>query len=224
MTKVPPRLIAIADGSLWREHAGRAQLAFAVGRLAAACRGRSWQTGLLLRHHGWHAAQWLAALEELSWLEDFGLVLGISAPVGPTSVEQFRQLTLFGVGWVQVPEALAASWDSVSDPGDGKEMAARPAFARSCHDLSGATAALAAGASWAMLSPVLPTPSKPDTAALGWPTLAAVTALFPQRIVALGGLDAATAGQALRCGAAGVAVLRAWRDQPTALVDALGDA
>lgn len=222
MLTLPPRLIAIADGPLWRERAGRAQFAFAVGRLAAACRGKPWPTGLLLRQHGWGASQWLEALEELAWLEDFGLAIGISAPAGPISGEQFRQLALLGVGWVQVPEALAASWDCESDPADGREMAARPAFARSCHDLTGATAALSAGASWAMLSPVLPTPSKPDTAALGWPTLTGATALFPQRIVALGGLDATTAGQALHCGAAGVAVLRAWQDQPRALVEALG--
>ena len=220
---LPPRLIAIADAPLWRERAGRAPLAFAVGRLAAACRGRPWRTGLLLRQHNWSAAQWLDALQEFQWFGEFGMALGISAPRDGAGLEQRALLAGQGVSWVQVPEGQAAAWH-LAGAGDFVEAAPPLAWARSCHDLAGVAAALAAGAPWATLSPVLPTPSKPAAAPLGWSVLTEACSLYPKRIVALGGMDALAASQALRCGAAGVAVLGAWQEQPRALADALSAA
>lgn len=236
MAGLPPRLIAIADAPLWRDRTQRAQFAFAVGRLAAACGRSAWRAGLLLREQDWSPEQWRCAIEELQWLRVFGLALGISAPSVALRPAQLQQLLAWGVDWVQIPERHARAWESgLLTPGtpaipptgsaQGTPAPLRPlAQARSCHDLTGVHAALAAGASWATLSPILSTPSKPAAAPLGWAALTQACAMYPHRIIALGGLDAGTAGQALRCGAAGIAVLRAWQDQPQALADAVTEA
>lgn len=81
-------------------------------------------------------------------------------------------------------------------------------------------AALQGGADWVTLSPLLATPSKPGVEPLGWPRLQQAIALYPGKIVALGGIDAAQVGAVLGCGAA-AAVLRAWQAEPAELVSAV---
>lgn len=67
-----------------------------------------------------------------------------------------------------------------------------------------------AGADWAFLSPVFPTPSKPGATCLGLDGLSAGTRRnHGVPVYALGGVDASRSGACLAAGAHGVAVLRA---------------
>jgi thiamine-phosphate diphosphorylase len=104
-----------------------------------------------------------------------------------------------------------------SDPtlsGHGVHLAAADAlpgraslwFGRSCHSRDDVERAAAEGCSYATLSPVFASPSKPGYGpAL---TVAALTAL-PLPTWALGGVDAANAAECLANGATGVAVMGA---------------
>jgi thiamine-phosphate pyrophosphorylase len=77
---------------------------------------------------------------------------------------------------------------------------------RSCHNLSDLARAAAEGCRWATLSPIFASTSKPGYGpALGPAALAGA----PLPTWALGGVDAANAGECLRAGAAGVAVMGA---------------
>ncbi|HSB38619.1 MAG TPA: thiamine phosphate synthase [Gaiellaceae bacterium] len=71
----------------------------------------------------------------------------------------------------------------------------------------------AAGAAYVGAGPVWATPSKPDAdSAIGLDGLAAICAAVTVPVVAIGGIDAANAGDCIRAGAAGVAVIRAAGD------------
>ena len=71
----------------------------------------------------------------------------------------------------------------------------------------------AAGASYVGAGPVWPTPSKPDAGPpLGLEGLAAICASVTVPVVAIGGVDASNAGDCIRAGASGVAVIRAVAD------------
>ena len=63
------------------------------------------------------------------------------------------------------------------------------------------------------VGPVWPTPSKPDAdAPLGLKGLSEICAAVDKPVVAIGGIDAQNAGDCIRAGAAGVAVIRAATD------------
>ena len=83
---------------------------------------------------------------------------------------------------------------------------------RSCHDADELAAAAAAGCTYATLSPVFPTTSKPGYGpALG----AAALADAPLPVLALGGVDAPDRARAcIAAGAAGVAVMGAAMASP----------
>ena len=69
--------------------------------------------------------------------------------------------------------------------------------------------------------PVWETPSKPDAGApIGLAGLTEICAAVSIPVVAIGGIDASNAGDCIRAGAAGVAVVRAARDA-RALVEAI---
>lgn len=69
--------------------------------------------------------------------------------------------------------------------------------------------------------PVWATPSKPDAARpIGLEGLADICSAVSVPVVAIGGIDASNAGDCIRAGAAGVAVVRAARDA-RALVEAI---
>jgi thiamine-phosphate pyrophosphorylase len=73
--------------------------------------------------------------------------------------------------------------------------------------------AVAAEADYLGVGPVWETPSKDDAAApLGLAELARICAAVPIPVVAIGGIDASNAGECIRAGAAGVAVIRAATD------------
>jgi 8-oxo-dGTP diphosphatase len=82
----------------------------------------------------------------------------------------------------------------------------------SCHDAAGLAAAGALGCDFAVLGPVLPTPSHPGAPGLGWQGFAERVALTPIPVYALGGLAAGDLTAAEAAGAQGVALMRAaWR-------------
>jgi 8-oxo-dGTP diphosphatase len=82
----------------------------------------------------------------------------------------------------------------------------------SCHDEAELRAAGALGCDFAVLGPVLPTPSHPGAPSLGFEGFAARTALAPIPVYALGGLSAGALEDAVAAGAHGVALMRsAWR-------------
>jgi thiamine-phosphate pyrophosphorylase len=78
--------------------------------------------------------------------------------------------------------------------------------AEACEDEGKGAAYLGAGPVWA-------TPSKPDAdPPIGVDGLAEICAAVSIPVVAIGGVDASNAGDCIRAGAAGVAVIRAARD------------
>ena len=117
--------------------------------------------------------------------------------------------------------ALAAGADGVHLPSAGIP----PAEARrllgparllgvSCHSAGEVARALEGGASFATFGPVFDTPSKrPYGPPVGLGALGEAARLgLP--LVALGGVDVASAPQALAAGARGVGVIRAWLEGP----------
>ena len=110
--------------------------------------------------------------------------------------------TRLGADGVHLPERSMTVAEARSIAGD------RALVGVSCHDVEGVRVAAAGLASFAVLGPFAPTPSK--GAALGAPAFARVVARCPRfPIFALGGIDASNAGSAVRAGATGVAVIRA---------------
>lgn len=95
-----------------------------------------------------------------------------------------------------------------------RETADRPDCAlvgASCHDGEEMARAEALGADFVVLGPVLPTPSHPDAAVLGWSGFRQLAAERRVPVFALGGLQSADREQALSCGAHGIAMVRgAW--------------
>lgn len=209
-----PRLVLVADEPQFAGPLAGAEFAFHFGRFLAELHRRPQLTpadcGLWLRAHdrGW--LWWGEQLQRMAWLAQAGVAIGISAPKHSDGEPPPADLPI-RITWLQVSEAQAQRW-----PCGGI------AVARSCHDAAGVAAALAAGAAWVTLSPVLPTPSKPGHVGLGWSLFADVARRHPGRVVALGGLGSAHVAQALQAGAAGVAVLRAWTGEPKQLVAACG--
>jgi 8-oxo-dGTP diphosphatase len=78
----------------------------------------------------------------------------------------------------------------------------------SCHDAAGLDHAARIGADFATLSPVLPTASHPQRAALGWERFAEVAASATLPVFALGGLDDEDLEAARMAGAQGIAAIR----------------
>jgi 8-oxo-dGTP diphosphatase len=82
----------------------------------------------------------------------------------------------------------------------------------SCHTRADIERAGALGLDFAVLGPVLPTPTHADTPALGWDGFAAIVEQAPLPVFALGGLTTADLPTAIGRGAHGVALRRAaWR-------------
>jgi 8-oxo-dGTP diphosphatase len=80
-------------------------------------------------------------------------------------------------------------------------------WAASCHDARELARAAELRASFAVLSPVLPTPTHPEAAGMGWERFAELTRDFPLPVYALGGMKPELLETAMRHGAHGVALL-----------------
>jgi thiamine-phosphate pyrophosphorylase len=113
-----------------------------------------------------------------------------------------------------VEAALRLGADGVhlgqSDAGAERALEAGLVLGLSAGNVEEARAAEAAGATYVGAGPVWATPSKPDAGEpLGLEGLAAICAAVAAPVVAIGGIDASNAGDCIRAGAAGVAVVRA---------------
>ncbi len=90
----------------------------------------------------------------------------------------------------------------------------RPAFelvGASCHDTAELSHAAAIGADFAVLGPVLPTPSHPGRPGMGWEQFSALVEGYPLPVYALGGMRRESLETAWRAGAHGIGMLRgAW--------------
>jgi 8-oxo-dGTP diphosphatase len=93
-------------------------------------------------------------------------------------------------------------------------MNRRPALdlvGASCHNAGELARAQVLGADLAVLGPVLPTPSHPGAAGMGWEAFAALLQDCPLPVYALGGLRPADLEPAWRRGAHGIGMMRgAW--------------
>ena len=90
-----------------------------------------------------------------------------------------------------------------------EERSRMPLCAASCHTRSEIERAGALGLDFAVLGPVLPTPSHPGVEILGWERFAAIAARTPLPIYALGGLARSDLDVAIAHGAHGIALRRA---------------
>ncbi|MDR2164607.1 MAG: thiamine phosphate synthase [Zoogloeaceae bacterium] len=137
--------------------------------------------------------------------------------------------------WAHVVQTLAAAHAApmfVSEDGSGEgaalareigaaglhltssaltHCAVRPDFpwaGASCHTAEELELAETLGLDYALLGPVLPTPSHPETAGLGWETFARLVKNRGLPVFAIGGQDRTTCAVAQQHGAHGIAALR----------------
>lgn len=116
-----------------------------------------------------------------------------------------------------VQAAIALAADGVhlgqDDPGAELALAAGLLLGRSAASLEEALAAEREGAAYVGAGPVWTTPTKPEAGpGIGLDGLAAICKAVRIPVVAIGGVDASNAGDCIRAGAQGVAVVRAARD------------
>ncbi len=116
-----------------------------------------------------------------------------------------------------VEAALRLGADGVhlgrDDPGAERAVAAGLLLGTSAVTVDEARAGEALGAAYVGAGPVWATPSKPDAdPPIGLDGLAAICSAVSVPVVAIGGVDSTNAGDCIRAGAAGVAVVRAARD------------
>ena len=116
-----------------------------------------------------------------------------------------------------VEAALRLGADGVhlgrDDPGAERAVAAGLLLGTSAATVEEARAGEALGAAYVGAGPVWATPSKPDAdPPIGLDGLAEICAAVSVPVVAIGGVDASSAGDCIRAGAAGVAVIRAALD------------
>jgi thiamine-phosphate pyrophosphorylase len=126
----------------------------------------------------------------------------------------FRELPVTFIVNDDVEAAIALGADGVHlGQGDSGAEAARAAglvLGRSAATLQ---EALAADADYLGVGPVWDTPSKSDAdPAIGLGGLREISSAVRLPVVAIGGIDASNAGDCIRAGAAGVAVIRAATD------------
>lgn len=89
----------------------------------------------------------------------------------------------------------------------------RPSFewvAASCHDADDLARAAALNLDFALLSPVLPTASHPESEGIGWDAFARLIEHAPLPVFALGGMRPETLATARDHGAHGIALMRGW--------------
>ena len=92
-------------------------------------------------------------------------------------------------------------------------MTQRPSFewvAASCHHAADLAQAASLGADFALLSPVLPTASHPESSGIGWDEFARLIESAPLPVFALGGMRPEMLETARTHGAHGIALMRGW--------------
>ena len=93
---------------------------------------------------------------------------------------------------------------------DARPLPADRWVAASCHDERELAHAAAIGVDFAVLGPVLPTPTHPQAAALGWPRFSELCGAAQIPVYALGGLAASDHAQAVAAGGQGIAGISAF--------------
>jgi thiamine-phosphate pyrophosphorylase len=129
----------------------------------------------------------------------------------------FRELPATLVVNDDVEAALALGADGVhlgrSDQGAERALSAGLILGLSAASAEEAAECERRGAAYVGAGPVWATPSKPDAdPPIGLEGLRAICAAVSVPVVAIGGVDATNAGDCIRVGAGGVAVIRAARD------------
>lgn len=192
---VLPRLCVVADGfaSGRREHAPASVAARVLDAVAA---GVPW---VALRDRAAGDAAFLRAAGRLA--------------------ERLRALRpdvrLSVHGRLDAARRLRAGYHATHDgPSMAEAVAAGVAVGASVHGPAEAAAAARDGASYVFASPVWPTATHPGAPALGLDGLRAAASASSVPVLALGGVDAPRAGEALAAGAYGVAVVSALLDAP----------
>lgn len=82
----------------------------------------------------------------------------------------------------------------------------------SCHDAQELAQAARLGLDYALLGPVLCTPTHPEHAGIGWAGFRELAAGSPIPVFALGGMQQEMLGTAMENGAHGIAMMRGWGD------------
>lgn len=207
------------------------QLQRGVARLAGAAGPRAGELCVLVRRPDLGAEALLALAGALAGpVRERGMRLGVNVGShprpGPTEgtrgegrdweLERLVEgLERLGPDHLQLPEAASdvAFWRA--------SVPSARTLGRSCHHPAGVTAAFAAGADMAWISPIFATPSKPGQPGLGLEALRTLCLLAVGPVVGLGGIDHRQAARCLASGAAGVACVRAaWQAEGEALVAA----
>jgi len=88
-----------------------------------------------------------------------------------------------------------------------KDPPSTPIWAASCHDSDELAQAAALEADFVVLSPVLPTPTHPQAAGMGWDRFAELVNNYPVPVYALGGMKPELLDTAMQHGAHGVSLL-----------------
>jgi thiamine-phosphate pyrophosphorylase len=140
----------------------------------------------------------------------------------------FRELPATFVVNDDVEAAVRLEADGVhlgrADQGAERAIEAGLLLGLSAVSVEEAEAAETKGAGYVGAGPVWATPSKPDAdPPIGLYGLHAICSAVSVPVVAIGGVDLSNAGDCIRAGAAGVAVIRAARDA-SALIAAMDDA
>ena len=94
-----------------------------------------------------------------------------------------------------------------------KQLTQRPLFDRvgaSCHSAEELAHAISLGIDFAVLSPVLRTPTHPEAKGMGWDEFARLIRESPLPVFALGGMRPEMLEVSLERGAHGIAMLRGW--------------
>ncbi|WP_297912206.1 thiamine phosphate synthase [Thiomonas sp.] len=160
------------------------------------------------RAHGLEPEHWLALAGEVLRLcreHDARLLLGAAGLTRATPAQVMRSLRELGAHGLQLPSRMLRepAWCEAC----GADCA-QLLLAASCHDAAQLQAAQALGATFATVSPVLPTASHPGAAGLGWEKLRELCQQTCLPVYALGGLDARDASRARAAGAVGIAAIR----------------
>lgn len=129
----------------------------------------------------------------------------------------FRQLAATFVVNDDVDAAVELGADGVhlgrDDPGAERARGAGLLLGTSAASVAEAREGEARGAAYVGAGPVWATPTKPDSdPPIGLEGLAEICSAVSVPVIAIGGVDASNAGDCIRAGAAGVAVVRAARD------------
>ena len=159
---------------------------------------------LMLRDPGHHPAR-VEALARYA--------LGVGLPANVTLIGNHARPD--GVSWLHLTSAQLLDCE-----GSPASLPAAP-FGVSVHSLDEALRGAAMGASYLILSPIFPTSSKPGHPGIGVDALRRLCAAVRLPLFALGGIDAASAPDALEAGAYGVAAISLFAPEKSRELDHL---